>query len=129
MPHASLPQSLRSSPPALARKSHCGGEAGGLVPQVPSSASRLHSKNAVQVLQKLGLTSRQAEVLHWIAEGKTNEEIAQILECSFHTVKNHVKDIFQRLGVSSRTTAAACAYRAHIGAMSDVTRAGSQLQP
>lgn len=57
------------------------------------------------------LTSRQDEVLHWIAEGKTNGEIATILGCSAETVKNHVKQIFQRLGVHSRTAAAACAYR------------------
>jgi DNA-binding CsgD family transcriptional regulator len=57
------------------------------------------------------LTPRQAEVLHWIAEGKTNTEIATILGCSVETVKNHVKQIFQRLGVHTRTAAAAYAYR------------------
>lgn len=53
-------------------------------------------------------------VLHWIAEGKTNAEIATILGCSFFTVKAHIKVIFQRLGVHSRTAAAACAYRTYI---------------
>ena len=53
-------------------------------------------------------------MLHWIAEGKTNSEIGIILECSFNTVKTHLKEIFLRLGVHSRTAAAACAYRAHI---------------
>lgn len=57
------------------------------------------------------LTFRQAEVLHWIAEGRTNGEIATILGCSAETVKNHVKQIFQRLGVHTRTAAAAHAYR------------------
>lgn len=57
------------------------------------------------------LTGRQAEVLHWIAEGKSNSEIATILGCSPETVKNHVKQVFQRLGVHSRTAAAAYAYR------------------
>ncbi len=64
---------------------------------------------------RLSLTQRQAEVLHWIAEGKTNDEIGTILECSVHTAKNHMKDIFDRLGVSSRTAAAACVYRIHVG--------------
>lgn len=69
-------------------------------------------------------------MLHWIAEGKTNAEIAIILECSFFTVKNHLKDIFQRLGVSSRTGAAACAYRVHIKEAEALHRAGSlRLQP
>jgi len=63
---------------------------------------------------RLHLTRWQAEVLHWVAEGKSNIEISTILSCSFFTVKNHLKLIFQRLGVSSRTGAAACAYRAHI---------------
>lgn len=53
-------------------------------------------------------------MLHWIAEGKTNQEISIILECSFFTVKNHVKELFQRLGVHTRVGAAACAYRAHL---------------
>ncbi len=63
---------------------------------------------------ELRLTQRQAEVLHWVAEGKTNDEIATILDFSVNTVKSHLKDIFQRLGIHSRTAAAACAYRAHI---------------
>lgn len=68
--------------------------------------------------ERLGLTQRQAEVLHWIAEGKTNDEISLILGCSFFTVKNHLKKIFQHLNVHSRTAAAACAYRAHIAGAS-----------
>lgn len=70
---------------------------------------------AVHTLERaLRLTPRQAEVLHWLAEGKTNQEISEILECSFFTVKNHLKGIFRQLGVPSRVSAAACAYRAHI---------------
>lgn len=70
---------------------------------------------AIEVLaRRLGLTFRQAEVLHWIAEGKTNQETAMILGCSVNTVKMHLKGIFQRLSLHSRTAAAACAYRAHI---------------
>lgn len=72
-------------------------------------------RNAIRVLKaNLDVTPRQAEVLHWIAEGKTNAEIATILGCSFFTVKAHIKVIFQRLGVHSRTAAAACAYRTYI---------------
>ena len=71
-----------------------------------------------QAIEILGtqrhLTPRQAEVVHWIAEGKTNNEIATIIGCSVNTVKMHLKEIFQRLGVHTRTAAAAAAYRAHI---------------
>ena len=61
-------------------------------------------------LEKMGLTHREAEVLHWIAGGKTNDEIAIILGVSFFTVKTHVKHIFARLGVETRTAAAACLF-------------------
>ena len=72
-------------------------------------------QDAIRILAlQLKLTPRQAEVLHWVAEGKTNDEIATILGCSINTVKMHLKDIFQRLGIHTRTSAAACAYRAHI---------------
>jgi DNA-binding CsgD family transcriptional regulator len=72
-------------------------------------------RDAISILAtQLKTTQRQSEVLHWIAEGKTNGEIATILGCSINTVKMHLKEIFQRLGVHSRTAAAACAYRAHL---------------
>jgi DNA-binding CsgD family transcriptional regulator len=58
------------------------------------------------------LTPRQAEVLHWVAEGKTNGEIGIILQCSANTVKTHMREIFHRLGVHTRTAAAGSAYRA-----------------
>lgn len=80
-----------------------------------SSSPPIVPQSAIQFLiGRLGLTQRQAEILHWIAEGKTNEEIALILGRSFHTVKNHVSQILLRLEVDTRTAAAACAYRAHI---------------
>ncbi len=86
--------------------------------------------SAAQILQQqLNLTPRQAQVLHWIAEGKTNAEIADILDCSFFTVKNHLKDIFQRLGVSSRTGAAACAYRVHIAEKESLITLTTSAQP
>jgi DNA-binding NarL/FixJ family response regulator len=53
----------------------------------------------------LGLTPRVAETLLWIAQGKTNGDIATILGISEATVKKHVLDIFARLGVETRTAA------------------------
>ena len=83
------------------------------LPAFPSSPP-IDPESAIKFLiERLSLTRRQAEVLHWIAEGKTNEEISLILDLSFHTVKNHVSQLFQRLGAPGRT-AAACAYRAHV---------------
>jgi DNA-binding NarL/FixJ family response regulator len=52
-----------------------------------------------------GLTPRVAETLLWIAQGKTNGDIATILGISESTVKKHVLEIFQQLSVETRTAA------------------------
>jgi len=54
----------------------------------------------------LGLTPRVAEVLLWLAQGKTNSEIAMILGNSESTVKKHVLEIFEKLSVETRGAAA-----------------------
>lgn len=56
-------------------------------------------------LRQLGLTARQAEVLAWAAEGKTNSEIGIILSISARTVQKHLEHVFQKLGVETRTAA------------------------
>jgi DNA-binding CsgD family transcriptional regulator len=61
------------------------------------------------ILQSLGLTPRQAEVLFWIARGKTNREIGGILNASVHTIHRHAEAIYQRLNVESRSAAMLCA--------------------
>lgn len=53
-----------------------------------------------------GMTPREAEVLGWIAHGKTNNEIAGLLFISTHTVRKHVENIFEKLDVRTRTAAA-----------------------
>jgi DNA-binding CsgD family transcriptional regulator len=60
-----------------------------------------------QNLERLGLSRRQAEVLAWVAEGKTNAGIATILGMSERTVEKHTEHILQKLGVETRTAAAA----------------------
>lgn len=57
-------------------------------------------------LQALGLTPRVAEVLLWVAQGKTNAEIGIILGISESTVKKHLLEIFERLSVETRSAAA-----------------------
>lgn len=52
------------------------------------------------------LTEREQEVLRWVAEGKRNTEIACILDISKNTVRNHLENIFAKLGVETRTAAA-----------------------
>ncbi|MEQ1751446.1 MAG: FHA domain-containing protein, partial [Prosthecobacter sp.] len=60
---------------------------------------------ATQRLQSLGLTAREAEVMHWVCEGKTNPEIAAILSVTTHTVNRHMEHIFTKLGVDNRQRA------------------------
>jgi len=57
------------------------------------------------------VTGREADVLLWIANGKTNREIGQILEMSPRTVNKHLEQIFKKLGVENRTSAAAAAIK------------------
>jgi DNA-binding CsgD family transcriptional regulator len=54
-----------------------------------------------------GLTCREGEVLAWVSWGKTNRDISAILGTSPRTVQKHVEHIFQKLGVETRTAAAA----------------------
>ena len=61
--------------------------------------------------QKLMVTEREAEVLLWIARGKSNRDIADILGLSPRTVNKHLEQIYAKLGVENRTSAAALAVR------------------
>lgn len=53
----------------------------------------------------LGLTPREAEVLLWVAQGKSNGDVAVILNMAEKTVKKHMGNIFEKLGVESRNAA------------------------
>lgn len=66
-----------------------------------------HAPPGPAELTKLGVTPRQAEVLYWVAQGKTNSEIAIILGTSPRTAEKHVEQLLERLGVENRVAAAA----------------------
>lgn len=53
----------------------------------------------------MGLTPREAELLSWVVQGKTNPEIGIILGIQLTTVKKHLESIFAKLGVENRTAA------------------------
>ena len=61
--------------------------------------------------QSLALTSRESEVLLWISRGKSNREIGEILTISPRTVNKHLEQVFVKLGVENRASAAARAVR------------------
>ena len=57
-------------------------------------------------------SQRESEVLMWIARGKSNRDIAEILSLSPRTVNKHLEQIYAKLGVENRASAAAMAVRA-----------------
>jgi len=61
------------------------------------------------LVQSLKLTLREAEVLYWVAKGKTNRDIGDILGSSPATVKKHLERVYVKLGVETRTAAAGIA--------------------
>ena len=56
----------------------------------------------IKSLEALGVTRRQAQVAFWIAQGKTNDEVAVILGASRHTIPHHVEAILARLHLETR---------------------------
>lgn len=68
----------------------------------------LQEKNLEQQWRRylpLGVSTRQAEVLYWVGEGKSNADIATILDISKRTVDKHLEAIYAKLGVENRTAA------------------------
>lgn len=61
--------------------------------------------------EAFGLTLREAEVLFWLTMGKTNKDISTILSLSPRTVNKHLEQVFQKMGVDNRTSAAILADR------------------
>jgi DNA-binding NarL/FixJ family response regulator len=74
-------------------------------------AEESSSGDAGFLKERLGLTTREAEVLLWIARGKSNRDIGQILGMSPRTVNKHLEQIYVKLGVENRAAAAAIAVR------------------
>jgi DNA-binding NarL/FixJ family response regulator len=98
-----------------------------------NETARLHFDAAASVFRRLGaapdlvelerlmaardtgpdsaLTDREREVLALVAAGETNRQIATALDISEHTVARHLSNIFDKLGVTSRTAAGAFAHK------------------
>jgi DNA-binding NarL/FixJ family response regulator len=78
----------------------------GAVPDVERVRSLIGSREPISMK---GLTARELQVLSLVATGRTNREISASLVISEHTVARHLQNIFNKLGVSSRTAATAFA--------------------
>ena len=62
--------------------------------------------SSARPLESLGLTVREAEVLLWVAQGKSNSDVSGILGATEGTIKKHLEHIFEKLGVETRSAAA-----------------------
>jgi ATP/maltotriose-dependent transcriptional regulator MalT len=92
-------------------------------PPLPGSLSRPEhlatrqpadgSPACAEDLEGLGLTPREAEVLFWVTQGKTNEDVTLILDVGLSAVKKHLMRIYSKLGVENRTAAANAVRRRH----------------
>ena len=86
----------------LARRARIGLDSADAAPSGPTPAGPASD---------LGLTSRELDVLRYVAEGRTNAEIAKTLFISEKTTGTHVSNILRKLGVARRTEAASVAHR------------------
>jgi NarL family two-component system response regulator LiaR len=98
--------------------------------QVHRGESSLHPVIARKVLQELSrpserpptldpLTPREVEVLQLVAQGRSNQEIADLLVISETTVRTHVSNILNKLHLASRTQAALYALREGLASLED----------
>jgi DNA-binding CsgD family transcriptional regulator len=78
-------------------------------------------QDSLKAFASLRLTPREAEVLFWIAQGKTNHEIGIILGAKTSTICKHVEHIFGKLNVENRTAAALVALEARRSATLHLT--------
>lgn len=79
-----------------------------LSPELATSFFRLfhfYAGRTAQACQTVHLTEREQEVLHWLVQGASNEEISAHLYITVATVKAHLTAIFEKLSVTSRTQA------------------------
>jgi DNA-binding CsgD family transcriptional regulator len=79
-------------------------------------------RNLLAVLKETwGLTSRESEVAFWVAEGKTNPEIALILGIAARTIEKHMEHVLAKLHLENRVAVALRLQRLRAGDNSDLT--------
>lgn len=70
------------------------------------------ARDVARLVGSLGLTQREAEVLLWVSYGKSSIDISDVLEISPRTVQKHLEHVYEKLGVETRSAAAAIAIKA-----------------
>lgn len=99
---------LKRTPPAIILESIAELVAGGapMSPGVARKVAQFFHNRPVDEDELGSLTDREREILHHLAQGQSDKEIAKKLIISPHTVRNHIKSIYDKLQVDSRTKAA-----------------------
>lgn len=88
-------------------------QAAGALPSLPSSGTAAAPQaRDLASASSAALTPREGDVMHWLACGKTDADIAALLAISPRTVHKHLEHIYEKLGVETRT-AAVMAVRRH----------------
>jgi DNA-binding response OmpR family regulator len=105
--HVRNARAVREASAALQRAS----DAAAASANVAKSPATAASAALAERFSKAALTPRETEVLTWLARGKTNRDIADILGMSHRTVNKHLEHVFEKLGVETRAAAAAMACR------------------
>jgi DNA-binding response OmpR family regulator len=80
---------------------------GPAVPDAPAAGGGSARLSDDEMRARYGLTPRQLDVARLLAEGRTNQEIAEALGTSFYTARNHAEQVLRRLGVASRAAVGA----------------------
>lgn len=80
---------------------------GEILLRVSEAEAALAGSVEERLRQSYQISAREAEVLNWLSQGKTNRDIAEILNVSPRTVNKHLERIFRKIGVENRTSAAA----------------------
>jgi DNA-binding CsgD family transcriptional regulator len=97
-------------PRELADWLEAGGE-GPLIRQLDGRRLTVRRTEGALLLEESGdgvqLTTREREVVSWVARGKTNAEVAQLLWLAPSTVRKHLENVYAKLGVNTRTAAVA----------------------
>jgi DNA-binding CsgD family transcriptional regulator len=73
--------------------------------------AQLYRLSGAQIRPHSALTAREREVLGWLAAGKTNRDIAEIIGAKPRTVEKHLERVYEKLGVETRTAAVMRAYQ------------------
>ncbi len=79
--------------------------------QVYTAYRAIHGREASLATERAPLSTKESDILNWVASGKTDDEIAEILSISPNTVDSHMRNIYRKLNAHNRVTAVVAGIR------------------